>query len=299
MHDSYGNNPFKVNAPSKGRVPFVFNSPHSGRFYSPEFLALTKLNNLAIRKSEDFMVDKLFASAPEFGAHLLSANFPRAWLDVNREPYELDPNMIEGPLPSFLNTNSIRVAGGLGTIAKIVADSEEIYSSKLPIEDMLNRIDTLYKPYHEMLRTLLSQNIITYGHAVLVDCHSMPSARTRSAKLRSNYSTHADFVIGNRFGTSCAPELTQIICDFLTDFGYHVAVNKPYAGGFITEHYGRPESGLHAIQIEVNRGLYMDELKMQKNAHFNQLTQDISSLCNEITSIPDYFLKGSIPLAAE
>ncbi|MBL1405795.1 MAG: N-formylglutamate amidohydrolase, partial [Rhizobiales bacterium] len=237
MLDSYAENPYHISQPAITRVPFVFNSPHSGRFYAPEFLAASRLDHATIRKSEDFYVDELFETVVPLGAPLLKANFPRAWLDVNREPYELDPAMFDGPLPNFTNTRSIRVSGGLGTIAKIVAEGEFIYNNKLQPEEGLNRIETLYKPYHAALRQLLAKSVNRFGHAVLIDCHSMPSHNTRL--IRSN-SQRVDFVIGDRYGTSCSQELTHAAADFLRDLGYSVSINKPYAGGFITEHYGRP-----------------------------------------------------------
>lgn len=301
MLDQYSNNPFKIDAPAIKRVPFVFNSPHSGRVYTQQFLSSTKLNHQAIRKSEDFMVDELFACAVPIGAPILKANFPRAFLDVNREPYELDPAMYNGKLPDFVNTSSVRVASGLGTIAKIVSDTEEIYREKMQVEEALHRVDTLYKPYHAALRNLLAQSVIQFGHAVLIDCHSMPSHQGRSARqpVRPALAGKADFVLGNRFGTSCAPELTHLAYEFLAELGYNVVVNKPYAGGFITEHYGRPQSGLHALQIEINRALYMDELRIEKSSNFASFASDIARFVSKLVSIPEYCLKGDMPLAAE
>ena len=298
MLDSYSKEPFKIDRPAIRRVPFVFNSPHSGRFYAPEFLAATRLNHLAIRKSEDFLVDELFACAVPLGASMLSANFPRAWLDVNREPYELDPSMFFGALPTFANTNSSRVTGGLGTIARVVSETEEIYRTKIPVDDALLRIETLYKPYHAALRILLAQCVVRFGHAVLVDCHSMPSA-TENATRRTPNIARADFVIGDRYGASCSPEITHAVHEFLTDLGYNVALNKPYAGGFITEHYGRPENGLHSIQIEINRALYMDEINMKRSSNFNQLAKDLSVFTSRLVGLPKYTFKGTTPLAAE
>lgn len=296
MLDSYAENPYNISSPAITRVPFVFNSPHSGRFYAPEFLAASRLDHAAIRKSEDFMVDELFASVVPLGAPLLRANFPRAWLDVNREPYELDPAMFDGPLPNYANTRSIRVSGGLGTIAKIVAEGEYIYSNKLLPEDGINRIETLYKPYHSALRKLLAKSVKRFGHAVLVDCHSMPSHNNRL--IRSSIQ-RADFVIGDRYGTSCSQELTHAAAEFLRDLGYRVSINKPYAGGFITEHYGRPENQLHAIQIEINRAIYMDELHFKQSSNFANLQSDLSTFTSRLVSIPEHVFNSGTPLAAE
>lgn len=290
--------PYCLLSPAIIRVPFVFNSPHSGREYRHDFMRASRLDPVALRRSEDFLVDQLFASAPPLGAPLLSANFPRAWLDVNREPYELDPAMFEGPLPGFVNSQSPRVSGGLGTIARIVSENEEIYRDKIAVDEALARIETYYKPYHAALRNLLARSIVRFGHAVLVDCHSMPSSVDGSRRTSAN-AVRADFVIGDRYGTSCAPGITLAASEFLRDLGYRVAINKPYAGGFITEHYGRPDNALHAIQIEINRALYMDEARMTRLPGFNALAEDIKIFISRLMSIPEADLKGSHPLAAE
>ena len=290
--------PYTLLAPAAIRVPFVFNSPHSGRMYKPDFLHASRLDALALRRSEDFLVDELFAAAVPLGAPLLCANFPRAWLDVNREPYELDPAMFEGPLPDFVNTQSPRVAGGLGTIARIVSENEQIYAGRLSVQDGLQRIESHYKPYHAALRGLLARSIVRFGHAVLVDCHSMPSSLDGSRRNAAN-AVRADFVLGDRYGTSCAPEVTHAASEFLRDLGYRVAINKPYAGGFITEHYGRPDNALHAIQIEVNRALYMDEARMRRLPDFGMVAADMRTFVSRLMAIPEAELKGSRPLAAE
>jgi N-formylglutamate amidohydrolase len=280
--------------PSQQRVPFVFNSPHSGRNYRPQFLGQVRLDRAAIRKSEDFRVDELFAGAVPQGCPLLTANFPRAFLDVNREPYELDPAMFEEPLPGFCNTRSVRVAGGLGTIARIVSETEEIYGCKLGIAEGLERIETIYKPYHATLRMLLARTHARFGHAVLIDCHSMPSTRDGATRRM-----RPDFVLGDRYGTSCAAQITWAAAQFLSELGYEVEINKPYAGGFITEHYGRPHSGLHALQIEINRGLYMDEASLAKGEAFEAVSADITRFIGRLVAIPDSGLGGTASLAAE
>jgi N-formylglutamate amidohydrolase len=265
-----GQPPFEVVAPGVQRLPMVFNSPHSGRCYPAAFLAASRLDERAIRRSEDSFVDELFRPVVDLGAPLLHANFPRAWLDVNREPYELDPKMFEGSLPAYANIRSVRVAGGLGTIARIVAESEEIYARPLPVDEGLQRIDAVYKPYHRALRELLVETHRRFGIAVLLDCHSMPSTvRGGHGRLRP------DIVLGDRYGTSCASELTELAAQYLARLGYSVARNKPYAGGFITEHYGQPGRGFHAMQIEINRCLYMDERTFQKTAGCPRLVADL------------------------
>jgi N-formylglutamate amidohydrolase len=275
--ESSGPPMFEVMAPSRQTLPVVFNSPHSGCHYPAAFLASSRLDPQAIRRSEDTYVDELFAPVAEQGAPLLKANFPRAWLDVNREPYELDPKMFRGNLPSYANVRSIRVAGGLGTIARIVSETEEIYSEPLAVEEGLARIDAVYKPYHQALRQLILSTHAAFGFAVLIDCHSMPSSvRGGGGRLRP------DIVLGDRYGTSCAGELTDAVAHSLTRLGYTVSRNKPYAGGFITEHYGQPSRGLHAMQIEVNRCLYMEEQSFAKTAGFARLASDLGRFIQDL-----------------
>ncbi len=233
--DFSGRPAFDIIAPARRNLPVVLSSPHSGSCYPEDFLAASRLDAQAIRRSEDTHVDTLMLEAAALGAPLLRANFPRAWLDVNREPYELDPKMFAGALPTYANVRSVRVAGGLGTIARIVAEREEIYDRPLPVEVALARIDRVYKPYHRALRQLVADTHAAFGVAILIDCHSMPST------VRGSYGRQRpDVVLGDRYGTSCAPELTDLSAQILTRRGYGVSRNKPYAGGFITEHYGRP-----------------------------------------------------------
>lgn len=261
---------FELRSPPVQTVPFIFNSPHSGRSYPPDFIAASRLDAAAIRRSEDLFVDELFAGVTAMGAPILMAHFPRAYLDVNREPYELDPRMFRDALPGFANIASLRVAGGLGTIPRIVADNMEIYRDRLDVSEALERIDRLYRPYHACLRKLMAATHVRFGHAVLIDCHSMPdNVRVGSSGMRP------DFIIGDRYGTSASGDLTALACSILSGMGYHVLRNKPYAGGFITEHYGRPGKGLHALQIEINRGLYAEEQAYAKNRHFDSVVADI------------------------
>ncbi len=271
--------PFTVERPQQLTLPLVFNSPHSGRVYPQAFLDASRLDPLSLRRSEDAFVDELFAFVPELGAPLLHAHFPRAYLDVNREPYELDPALFSDGLPHYANTQSVRVVGGLGTIARIVSESDEIYREPLTVGAALERINRLYTPYHETLKRLLLDAQKEFGIAVLIDCHSMPSnPSTEQGGERP------DFVLGDRFGTSCSSELTRLAADYLREFRYKVTLNKPYAGGYITEHYGRPHKGRHALQIEINRALYMDEITFEKSSGFKQLKSDLRSMVQAITA---------------
>lgn len=276
-----------------GIVPFVLSSPHSGRFYPQRFLGMSRLDAATIRRSEDAFVDELFAGAVNLGAPLLSAHFPRAYLDVNREPFELDPRMFVETLPTHANIRSARVAGGLGTIPRLVGEGLEIYGARLPLNEALGRIEHVYKPFHDALKRLITRTHSRFGFAVLVDCHSMP------ASVRSGESgTRPDFIVGDRFGTSASADLSHAAIRFLAGMGYTVAHNKPYAGGFITEHYGRPGRNLHALQIEVNRSLYMNERTLRKSPGFEALAQDLTRLLRGLMGLPDECF-AAMPLAAE
>ncbi len=292
--DPVSNPAFEVFEPENHNTPFVINSPHSGRVYPPSFLEQSRLGNLSVRKSEDFLVDMLVSGGVVQGMPMLRANFPRAFLDVNREPYELDPNMFEGKLPDYINSRSIRVSSGLGTIAKIVAEGEQIYAGKIAAEDGLSRIENIYRPYHASLRRLLTKTHVKFGCSVLIDCHSMPSSAGQVS-----YHTRPDFVLGDRFGSSCSASITHTAKNLLQQMGYNVEVNKPYAGGFITEHYGRPHNGLHALQIEINRGLYMDEIRMLPNSSFDEFANDITVFFKQLSGLNWDDLYGTQPLAAE
>ncbi len=246
--------------PVEHRVPLVFASPHSGQDYPPEFIAEARLTALSLRRSEDAFVDELFAAAPGTGAPLLRAHFPRVYIDPNREPFELDPGMFATPLPEFVNTGSPRVIAGLGTIAKVVANGEEIYRHKLDFEQARRRIEAHYFPYHATLQHLLERTRRRFGCYLLVDCHSMPSIggpMDADPGLR-----RLDIVLGDCHGTSCAPAVTALAENILRGQGFTVRRNVPYAGGYTTRHYARPREGLHTLQIEVNRALYMDELRI-------------------------------------
>ena len=280
--------PFDVLDPSALASPLVFSSPHSGSIYPRRFLEWAKLDATALRRSEDAFVDELFGGVTSLGIPFVRARFPRAYLDVNREPYELDPRMFEGRLPVFANTRSVRVAAGLGTIARVVGEAQEIYAARLPVDEAMHRIDKLYKPYHRSLRALLERAEKTFGIAVLVDCHSMPSSANavlgtladplRRAPAPREKSVKADFVVGDRYGTSCAGFLVDAVEYELRRLGYAVMRNNPYAGGFITEHYGHPANHYHALQIEVNRALYMDEKTLSKGERFTAVTADLTKV---------------------
>jgi N-formylglutamate amidohydrolase len=265
-----------VIAPGEQTIPLVFASPHSGASYPDEFVAASRLDPLTLRRSEDSFVDEIFAGVPSHGAPLIRAHFPRAYIDPNREPYELDPTMFEDELPSYVNTRSPRVGAGLGTIARVVANGEEIYRDKLIFEEAKARIERCYWPYHQALSHLIDGTRARFGTCLLVDCHSMPSIggpMDRDAGHR-----RVDFVLGDVFGTACASFVTDAVEKFLRERDYNVTRNLPYAGGFTTRHYGRPQTGVHALQIEINRALYMDEERFERRPYIAELNETMTEL---------------------
>ena len=273
--------PFEILEPAAWRAPIIFNSPHSGSAYPDAFLRVSRIDLPALRRSEDSFMDELIGGLSDRGFAVVRVHFPRSYVDVNREPYELDPRMFAGRLPSFANTRSMRVAGGLGTIPRVVGDGQEIYRERLAVDDALSRIETLYKPYHRALRRLINRVHQSFGTAVLVDCHSMPSIGVSRDEPR-----RPDVVIGDRYGTSCAPLLPDRVEQTMGRLGYSVGRNKPYAGGFITEHYGNPASGLHVVQLELNRAVYMDERRREKGPRFAQVVADFAALADALATVP-------------
>ena len=264
--------PFEILAPPQWLAPAVFNSPHSGRIYADSFLRQSRLSPLSLRKSEDCYVDELFRACIDHGAPMLRAHAPRSYIDVNREPYELDPRMFTGELPGYVNTTSPRVAGGLGTIPRVVAEGEEIYRGRLDFAEAVRRIDQIYVPYHRTLSALLGEVMAKAGQVLLVDCHSMPSSATQHVLPPGE--DCVDIVLGDRFGASCDESITELAEELFTSAGLRVIRNKPYAGGFITQNHGAPLRGRHALQIEINRALYMNEATLEKTRNFWHL-QDL------------------------
>jgi N-formylglutamate amidohydrolase len=264
--------PVVVLRPSRQSIPVIFASPHSGRCYPDDLLAAARLDALGLRRSEDSFVDELFAAAPEHGAPLLTATFPRAYCDANREPWELDPAMFADKLPSWVNTTSARVGAGLGTIARVVASGEAIYRDKLLFADAEHRVRTCWQPFHDTLGTLILETRAEFGGCLLIDCHSMPT----QGHVSRNGAKPADFILGDAHGTACAPTTTRLVETLLSEQGYSVRRNDPYAGGYITRHYGRPREGVQALQIEVARDLYMDERRIERLSGFSTVQQAIT-----------------------
>ena len=291
---SPGEDMLQLRQPALPTLPLVLASPHSGAEYPSGFLAVSRLDPLTLRRSEDSFVDELFAAAPGLGAPLLAARFPRAYLDVNREPWELDPTMFSDPLPNYANSRSPRVRMGLGTLARVVASGEEIYAKKLRFADAKLRVDALYYPYHRALRRLVDETQAAFGGYLLIDCHSMPSAASAVGGEPS-----ADIVLGDCHGTACAPRIIEAARAFLTKRDFTVAINAPYAGGFTTGHYGSPQRGRHALQIEINRALYMDERKFKKKPGFDRLAAEMAQLIAHLGQFMQSWLGESPRAAAE
>jgi N-formylglutamate deformylase len=282
--------PFRLERPARQAVPFVFASPHSGRSYPPSLVARSRLDATALRRSEDAFVDELFAGALGLGAPLLAAQFPRAFVDVNRGMAELDAGMFEAKLEVPVDTPSPRVAAGLGVIPRIVRDGAEIYRGKLESHEAAQRLEQFYKPYHHALAALLDETQARFGVAVLIDCHSMPSALSVP-----------DIVLGDRYGASAAPHLSARAETALLREGFSVARNTPYAGGHTTVLHGRPTMGRHALQIEINRALYLDESKITRKASFESVRARLTRAMEQLATIAVSQLgrPDATPLAAE
>ena len=268
-------------------TPLVFASPHSGRLYPDDMMPA--LDGVAIRRSEDAYVDELVAVAPDLGAALIAAQLARAYIDVNREAFELDPAMFADELPDFARGRSARVAAGLGAIARVVSEGQEIYARKLTFAEARARIETAHTPYHAALARLLGEAHSAHGFAILIDWHSMPSAAARAGGRDGA----CDMVLGDRFGAACASLVTGRVEAELEAMGYRVARNAPYAGGYTTEHYGRPARRTHALQIEINRAIYLDEATLTPTEGFERLKGDLERLTRSLAAADWSALRSS------
>jgi N-formylglutamate amidohydrolase len=280
--------PLDLRRPAACVLPMVVASPHSGSDYPADFVAASRLDPLTLRRSEDAFVDEIFGAAPALGVPLLAARFPRAYLDVNREAYELDPAMFTDALPDYVNVRSPRVRMGLGTIARVVASGEEIYGGKLCFAEAEERVETLYRPYHAALARLIAETEDSFGCCLLVDCHSMPSGASGGGGRAA-----PDIVLGDCHGAACAPEIVEAARRHLSRRGFAVALNTPYAGGFTTGHYGQPRQRRHALQIEINRAIYMDERSYRRRPGFAQLSEDMTELIARLGKVAQDYLAPS------
>ncbi|UWR02346.1 N-formylglutamate amidohydrolase [Ruegeria conchae] len=286
MPNAATNAAYVLDMPAERTSCVVFASPHSGRAYPASLLKRSVLNRKMIRSSEDAYVDQLFDSAPESGAPFLAAAMPRAYLDLNRSADELDPALIQG---ARRHGHNPRVASGLGVIPRVVANGRAIYSGKLTMDEARLRIDTYWRPYHQKLKSLLSESHEMFGQAILIDCHSMPHEAV--AMAGGSGSTRPEIVLGDRFGAAASGLIVDQIESAFTDAGLNVARNAPFAGAYVAQTYGRPTRQQHAIQIEIDRSIYMDEDTIQPNGNFQSFREVLRQVSGKIASI------GSEPLS--
>lgn len=282
--------PYRLSLPRERGTSVVFSSPHSGRDYPPEFLRGTVLDACAVRSSEDAFVDLLFASAPEFGAPLLAATAPRAFVDLNRSADELDPALIEGVRKAIHNP---RVNSGLGVVPRVVANGRSIRSGRIPLAEAQARLDRFWRPYHDCLQNLLDESRALFGEAILVDCHSMPHEAIASVGGRGQ--SRPEVVLGDRFGASAHGAVIDRTEAAFSAAGLKVTRNAPFAGAYITQHYGRPSKNQHAVQIEIDRRLYMDERLIEPNANFRDFRRLMAGIIEQIAEIG----RRDLPMAAE
>ncbi|WP_424928689.1 N-formylglutamate amidohydrolase [Amaricoccus tamworthensis] len=258
----------------------IFSSPHSGTGFPNPYGDRLLLNPLQIRSSEDAFVDELFGAAPDHGSPLISARLSRAWVDLNRAPGELDPALIEGAPKGFVNS---RVAAGLGVIPRVVSEGRPIISGKISMDDAVGRVVGVWQPYHRQLQSLIDEARGKHGRAILFDCHSMPDDALSSTT--SVFGRKPDVVLGDRFGVACGRWLVEAATAIFSREGFRVAKNAPFAGGYITQNYGRPRRGVHALQIEINRSLYMHEALVQKSRDFDAIRARLTRAVGELTRL--------------
>lgn len=274
------NRSYRLMRPNDARSCAIFSSPHSGAEYSSAFLAETRLNALALRSSEDAFVDELFAAAPLHGAPLLVAKAPRAFVDLNRAADELDPSVILGAKVSGVNP---RIAAGLGVIPRVVSNSQVIRNGKMSLAEAKARVAEFHAPYHNRLSQLIKDHRARFGMAILVDCHSMPKEALDAAPMVDGQAP--DIVLGDRFGASCDRWVADMAQDIFSEAGFKVARNAPFAGGYITKHYGHPSRGVHALQVEINRAVYMDEDRIARRDDFADVQATLSTVIGKISAL--------------
>jgi N-formylglutamate deformylase len=281
---------FSLRMPRERTSCAVFSSPHSGSVYPAEFLGASRLGPLQLRSSEDAFVDELFATAPGHGAPLLAARVPRACVDLNRAPDDLDPALIAG---AFRRSTNPRIAAGLGVIPRVVAEGRPIIDGKMPMAEAERRIADWWRPYHGMLGTLLAEARASFGTAILFDCQSMPhDALTSAPAVRGR---RPDLILGDRFGASCDRWLAEAALEIFASAGFVVTRNAPFAGGYITQAYGAPRQGVQALQIEIDRALYMDEARIERLPEFSEVATRIGAACAQLAALGP----RAVPMAAE
>lgn len=269
---------FDLFLPAVQTVPFIFSSPHSGRDYENTFLGQSRLDALTLRSSEDAFVDQLFALAPHHGAPLLAARAPRAFLDLNRAPDELDPALIDGAPRAPHNP---RIASGLGVVPRVVSGGRLIYDRRISQQEANTRLTRYWQPYHRQLRHLMLDTVQRFGRAVLIDCHSMPHESIESYSRKSG--PLPDVVLGDRFGAAASCDVVAEIEAAFLAAGLRVARNTPFAGAYITQAYGRPSRGQNVVQVEIDRALYLDEARVEPRPDFPAFQALISGVIAQIT----------------
>lgn len=271
---------YTIHRPKERTSSVVFASPHSARAYPKSFLEKSVLDEHAIRSSEDAFVDKLFGAAPDFGAPLIVSTVPRAYVDLNRSPDEFDPALITG---ARMQAHNPRIASGLGVIPRVVSNGRAIYRGKISMNEARMRIDTYWRPYHEALHALMSEARGAFGEVVLIDCHSMPH-EAMDGVARKNL-RRPEIVLGDRFGASSSVDVVDQVEDAFAQAGFTVARNTPFAGAYVTQVYGRPSRNQHAIQVEIDRSLYMDERRIEPKADFDDFKTTLSAIVGRIAQI--------------
>lgn len=282
---------FSLVSPVQRTTSVVFASPHSGRDYPTAFLRRAVLDAQQIRSSEDAFVDQLFDAAPRHGAPLLLAGAPRAYVDLNRAPEEFDPALIDGIRRAAHNP---RIASGLGVIPRVVSNGRAIMRGKISLAEAHMRITDHWRPYHDQLQTLLDQAHGAFGEAILIDCHSMPHEAIESVSPAG--SARPDVVLGDRFGAAAAGSVVERVEAAFASAGFNVARNMPFAGAYITQHYGRPSRRQHAVQVEIDRALYMDEQSVRPNGNFAAFKAALDGVVAELAAIGE---AGDLRVAAE
>ncbi len=289
-------NIYRLVEPRKSPRPILVTSPHSGSFYPPSLLSQSRLALEDLRRLEDCFVDELWDFSPQQGATLLALDYARAYIDVNRDALELDPEMFRAPLPIRAHTSSAKLRAGLGAIPRQARPGRDIYAEKIPFTDALQRIDGVYRPYHRQLESSIRKHIDKFGTCLLLDCHSMPS----EAAEQLDAEKFLDVVLGNHHGQSCSEQVMQTVESAFVAAGFTVKRNDPYAGGYVTRHYGKPQAQVHAVQIEINRALYMNEDDFTKSNDFLLLREKLSSILKIVSEeILAIFARSQNLLAAE
>lgn len=285
--ETFGGPAFEVTRAAPTGTPpptaLVFASPHSGDIYPEDMIAAARLPVASLRASEDAFVDRIVAGTPALGASLIRARFARSYIDLNREPWEMDPAMFDGDLPEYAHGRTARVAAGLGAIPRVAGEGRPIYARKLTFAEAKARVELAHAPYHDALDRQLAAARAAHGTAILIDWHSMPAAAARGQRAKGG--GPCDIVLGDRFGAACSPRLTGLVERELEALGYRVTRNAPYAGGYTTEHYGRPVRRTHALQIEINRALYMNETTREPTEGLAKLTADAETLTRVLAAM--------------